>query len=133
MNRHALPLKSINTVVSRLDTDILLIEGNNVAGDGFRIDLTCPDAFAKLADRVRIDLTCPDAAVSWLLWPAIAKGYGVEGLTHLNLVTLDWFDLPFDATRYLTDRFFRQRGARCSEGVSVPRGLPSHCRHARRE
>jgi hypothetical protein len=53
MNRHALPLNSINTVVSRLDTDVFLIEGN-VAGDGFRIDLTCPDAFAKLADRVRI-------------------------------------------------------------------------------
>lgn len=53
MNRSALPLNSINDLVSKLNEDVLLIDGN-VAGNGFRIDVTCPEAFAKLADRVRI-------------------------------------------------------------------------------
>lgn len=35
-----------------------------------------------------------------------AKGYSVEKLTHLNLIILDWFNLPFDPTGFLTDRFF---------------------------
>jgi len=36
----------------------------------------------------------------------VAKDYDVENLAHLNLVVLDWFNLPFDATDYSTDRFF---------------------------
>jgi hypothetical protein len=35
-----------------------------------------------------------------------AKGYDADELTHLNLVILDWFHLKFDASEYLTDRFF---------------------------
>ena len=53
MNRHAQPLNVINTAISRLDPDVLLIYGN-VGGEGFRVDLTCPDAFAMLADRARV-------------------------------------------------------------------------------
>ena len=53
MNRHAQPLNAIQATVSTLASDVLLIEGS-VGGDGFRVDLICPDAFAKLADRARI-------------------------------------------------------------------------------
>jgi hypothetical protein len=34
------------------------------------------------------------------------RGYDVGEFTHLNLVILDWFHLKFDASEYLTDRFF---------------------------
>jgi hypothetical protein len=53
MNRHTQPLNVINTAISRLDPEVLLIHGS-VGGDGLRVDLTCPDAFAKLADRARV-------------------------------------------------------------------------------
>lgn len=36
----------------------------------------------------------------------VAKDFDVENLAHLNLVVLDWFNLPFDATDSSTDRFF---------------------------
>ena len=35
-----------------------------------------------------------------------AKGYDADEFTHLNLVILDWFHLKFDASKYLTGRFF---------------------------
>jgi hypothetical protein len=35
-----------------------------------------------------------------------ARGYDLDDFTHLNLVILDWFHLKFDASEYLTDRFF---------------------------
>jgi hypothetical protein len=34
------------------------------------------------------------------------KGYDAGEFTHLNLVIFDWFHLEFDASGYLTDRFF---------------------------
>lgn len=36
----------------------------------------------------------------------VAKAYNAAGLTHVNLVVLDWFELPFDASDYGSDRFF---------------------------
>ncbi|MEV6880298.1 hypothetical protein [Amycolatopsis sp. NPDC051128] len=37
-----------------------------------------------------------------------ARRYDSDGFSHLNLVILDWFELKFDATEYLTDQFFDQ-------------------------
>lgn len=34
------------------------------------------------------------------------KGYDSAIYSHINLVILDWFGLEFDASQYLTDRFF---------------------------
>lgn len=34
------------------------------------------------------------------------KGYDPANYSHINLVILDWFRLKFDASKYLTDRFF---------------------------
>jgi hypothetical protein len=34
------------------------------------------------------------------------KGYDSASYSHMNLVILDWFGLEFDASQYLTDRFF---------------------------
>lgn len=34
------------------------------------------------------------------------KGYDSATYSHINLVILDWFGLEFDASQYLTDRFF---------------------------
>lgn len=86
--------KSDVTVLQSMTVDIKDRDGN-VKQSGVPAILTetpGPDAFrATMCDAIR---------------GKAAKRYGLEGLTHLNLVILDWFDLPFDATRYLTDRFF---------------------------
>lgn len=86
--------KSDMTVLQSIAVDIKDKDGN-VKQSGVPVIVTetpSHDAFrAAMGDAIR---------------GKAAKGYGLEGLTHLNLVILDWFNLPFDATRYVTDRFF---------------------------